>query len=202
MNRATGLAPVRFEIESTEHGPRVAEPARPGNQRVAGLDAQVARAPVRVDRGQPPRRAARVREGRAALVRRRGPARAHAGRRHEAAQHDQARAARLARARAVEVGDRRQVQAQARQGLHAGSIACSPPDRAPRSIRSIPRSRCRRRRERAIAEALASSSSRPASTTARPRRSASYLAARVGSRRRADPADRARARSSACPRTR
>ena len=74
-------------------------------------------------------------------------------RRHEAAQHDPARAARPARARAVEVGDRRQATSASSTRSTAGSIACSRRARAPRSIRSIPRSRCRRRRARASTSA-------------------------------------------------
>ena len=59
MNRATGLAPVRFEIESIGRGARRGDTT--GNQRVAGHRAASGGASVRVDRGQPPRRAARVR---------------------------------------------------------------------------------------------------------------------------------------------
>ena len=79
MNRATGPRAGAVRDRDRRRKDRGSEqPATTGSQRVAGLAAEVARASLRVDRRQPARRAARVREGRAALVRRGGPARAPA----------------------------------------------------------------------------------------------------------------------------
>ena len=147
MNRATGLAPVRFEIESTR--PRAHVGQHDGQPARRRPQAQVERASVRVDRGQPPRRAARVREGRAALVRRRRSSSSapRAAARSCATRSGSSRAA-CSRACCRSGRSASSTSASSTRSTR-GSIACSPRARAPRSIRSIPRSSCRRPRRRA-----------------------------------------------------
>ena len=193
MNRAAGLAPVRFEVEAVKESAGAAPSETTGNQRIAGLALQWKEHPYEWIEGSRHVVLRVFEQGRAALVRRpRSSSSASPAAARRLTQHGAARAARAgSRAMLSQLGDRRQVQAQPRRGLPADRSRARRGTRAPRSIRSIRRSRCPRPRGRGSSRP-ATSCSRPASTPRAAEALGRVPGARVGSGRRADPAARAR----------